>query len=149
MRDDRLKPRLVAVDVKRAAACVRGERPVVEHAGLADRGHRGQQGRDAVEGGCRQTLECEAPCRAGARACSPRACGTGSASDTIDVSAARASLTTAAGIGSGAEDALYELFLTGNDLSGLSVPWCVQSGSDDDGDGTTGACGDQDDPPGI
>ena len=76
-------------------------------------------------------------------------CGTGDAADTADVTAARAALTTAAGIGRGTEDALYELFLTGNDLSGSSTPWCVQSGSDDDGDGTTGACGDADDLPGI
>ena len=52
------------------------------------------------------------------------------------------------GIGSGTEDAVYELFVDGpnpNDLSGLQLDLCLTAGEDEDGDGWTGFCGDCDD----
>jgi Lamin Tail Domain/Putative metal-binding motif len=75
-------------------------------------------------------------------------CGGGTTSET-DISAAFAALSEGNnGIGSGTEDAIVELF-TGStdpfDLDNYNLMFCVNSGSDLDGDGYTDECGDTDD----
>lgn len=73
-------------------------------------------------------------------------CGNGTGT-SADLSVENSRLSYALGVGTGTEEAYYEDFSVNdnNDLSGLSIPYCVQSGTDDDGDGQTGACGDMDD----
>ncbi len=51
----------------------------------------------------------------------------------------------ALGLGSGTENLVHEIWTSGNDISGSTIHFCMQSGTDSDGDGWTDECGDQDD----
>jgi hypothetical protein len=75
------------------------------------------------------------------------ACGSGSlGSRAVDLTNELLDLPEdSLGIGKGTETSVYQLFTSGNDLDGKTFMFCVQSGTDADGDGWTGDCGDPDD----
>ena len=51
----------------------------------------------------------------------------------------------ALGLGQGTENMVYEQWSSGNDIEGSARTFCMQSGTDSDGDDWTDDCGDQDD----
>ena len=72
-------------------------------------------------------------------------CGTGSTDLTSTDLSAEEIAEGASGIGSGTESGLYEYWGSGIDLEGYALMFCVNSGTDSDGDGYTDECGDSDD----
>ena len=51
----------------------------------------------------------------------------------------------ALGLGQGTENMVYEQWSSGNDIASTARTFCMQSGTDSDGDDWTDECGDQDD----
>jgi len=71
-------------------------------------------------------------------------CGTGGlGGSTVDLTDEVALIPEgSAGIGMGTETGVYELFTFGNDFGNNAFPFCVNSGTDSDGDDWTDECGD-------
>ena len=74
--------------------------------------------------------------------------GSGSATESDFTDEAADVPANSLGIGQGSESNYFEIFSSGadaNDLANQTFTFCVNSGSDDDGDGWTDLCGDLND----
>jgi hypothetical protein len=71
-------------------------------------------------------------------------CGDSSTDSSYDLSAASWT-DNALGLGNGTDNMAYEQWSSGNDISGSTIRFCMDNGSDADGDGWSDECGDQDD----
>ena len=71
-------------------------------------------------------------------------CGDGTVDDSWDLSDDTWT-DNALGLGQGTENMVYEQWSSGNDIASTARTFCMQSGTDSDGDDWTDECGDQDD----
>jgi len=71
-------------------------------------------------------------------------CGDGTIDDAFDLSDDTWT-DLSLGLGQGTENMVHELWTSGNDIDNTARTFCMQSGTDADGDGWTDDCGDQDD----